>query len=120
MHKVKKKIISKLFKNNFPVLVAELSANHNGKLEQAKKLIKCAKENGADAVKLQTYSPDTMTIRSKKKYFKIKKGLWKGYNLWDLYNKAQTPFEWHKELFNYAKRKLERITCKQCDGLNKI
>jgi len=104
MSKVKKKIISKLFKNNFPILVAELSANHNGKLEQAKKLIKCAKENGADAVKLQTYSPDTMTIRSKKKYFKIKKGLWKGYKLWDLYNKAQTPFEWHKELFNYAKK----------------
>ena len=73
MSKVKKKIISKLFKNNFPILVAELSANHNGKLEQAKKLIKCAKENGADAVKLQTYSPDTMTIRSKKNILKSKK-----------------------------------------------
>jgi len=108
MFKTQKKTISKLFNNNFPILVAELSANHNGKLEGAKKLIKCAKENGADAVKLQTYTPNTMTINSKKKYFKIKNGLWKGYKLWDLYHKAQTPFEWHKELFSYAK-KLEII-----------
>ena len=99
-----KKDISKLFKKNLPILIAEISANHNGKLEQAKKLIRCAKINGADAVKLQTYSPDTMTIKSDKKYFKINKGLWKGYKLWDLYNKAQTPFQWHKELFSYAKK----------------
>ena len=69
MLKFQKKTISKLFNNNFPILVAELSANHNGKLENAKKLIKCAKENGADAVKLQTYTPNTMTINSKKKIF---------------------------------------------------
>ena len=99
-----KKDISKLFKKNLPILVAEISANHNGKLERAKKLIKCAKINGADAVKLQTYSHDTMTIKSDKKYFRINKGLWKGYKLWDLYNKAQTPFHWHKELFSYAKK----------------
>ena len=104
MSKIEKKIISKLFKNNFPILVAELSSNHNGKLEQAKKLIKCAKENGADAVKLQTYTADTMTIKSNKKYFKIKKGLWRGNNLWNLYNRAHTPYKWHKELFNYARK----------------
>ena len=87
-----------------PFLIAEISANHCGKLSIAKKLIKCAKDNGADAVKLQTFTADTMTIRSKKKYFKIKKGLWKNYELWDLYNKAKTPLSWHQELFRYAKK----------------
>ena len=87
-----------------PFLIAEISANHNGSLDQAKKLIRCAKNNKADAVKLQTYTADTMTIKSQKNYFKITKGLWKGNSLWDLYNKAHTPFEWHKDLFNYAKR----------------
>ena len=83
--------------------VAEVSANHCGSILIAKKLIKCAKINGADAVKLQTYTADTMTIKSNKKYFKIRNGLWKGYNLWDLYEKAHTPLKWHKELFKYAK-----------------
>lgn len=92
-----------------PFFVAEISANHNGFLFHAKKLIKIAKKHGADAVKLQTYTPDTLTLKSNKPDFRIKGGLWKGKTLWDLYEKAQTPFEWHKELFNYAK-KLE-ITC---------
>ncbi len=83
--------------------VAEISANHCGDYNLAKKLIKCAKVNGADAVKLQTYTADTMTIKSKKKYFKIKEGLWKGYTLWDLYDKAHTPLHWHKNLFKYGK-----------------
>ena len=83
--------------------VAEISANHCGDYNLAKKLIKCAKVNGADAVKLQTYTADTMTIKSKKRYFKIKKGLWKGYTLWDLYDKAHTPLHWHKNLFKYGK-----------------
>ncbi len=83
--------------------IAEISANHCGNFILAKKLIKCAHVNGADAVKLQTYTADTMTIKSNKKYFKIKEGLWKGYRLWDLYNKAQTPLKWHKELFRYGK-----------------
>ena len=83
--------------------IAEISANHCGNFNLAKKLVKCANVNGADAVKLQTYTADTMTVKSDKKYFKIKNGLWKGYTLWDLYNKAHTPLKWHKELFKYAK-----------------
>ena len=91
-------------KTKKPFLIAEISANHCGSFLIAKKLIKCAKQNGADAVKLQTYTPETMTINSSKKYFKIKDGLWKGYTLWDLYQKAHTPLSWHKKLFNYAKK----------------
>jgi pseudaminic acid synthase len=83
--------------------IAEISANHCGNFKLAKNLIKCAHLNGADAVKLQTYTADTMTLKSNKKYFKIKQGLWKGYTLWDLYNKAHTPLKWHKELFRYGK-----------------
>ena len=84
-------------------LIAEISANHCGSFNLAKKLIRCAKTNGADAVKLQTYTADTMTINSNKKYFRIKEGMWKGYTLWDLYNKAHTPLKWHKALFEYGK-----------------
>jgi pseudaminic acid synthase len=91
-------------KTKKPFLIAEISANHCGNFLIAKKLIKCAKLNGADAVKLQTYTPETMTINSNKKYFKIKSGLWKGHTLWDLYKKACTPLEWHKKLFDYAKK----------------
>jgi pseudaminic acid synthase len=87
-----------------PYFIAEISANHNGSLTQARELIKTAKRNGANAVKLQTYTPATMTINSKKKDFRIKGGLWHGNTLWDLYDKAQTPFEWHKNLFDYAKK----------------
>jgi len=93
-----------IYKKNRPYFVAEISANHCGNFQLAKKLIRCAKSNGADAVKLQTYTADTMTIKSNKKYFKIKNGLWKGYNLWNLYNDAHTPLEWHKKLFNYGKQ----------------
>ena len=87
-----------------PFLIAEISANHGGSIQRARKLIKCAKIYGADAVKLQTYSADSMTIKSNKNYFKIKNGLWKNYVLWDLYDKAQTPYKWHKDLFSYAKK----------------
>ena len=89
---------------NKPFFIAEISANHAGKFSLAKKLIKCAKDNGADAVKLQTYTPDTMTLNSNNKYFRIKEGLWKNYTLWDLYKKAHTPKEWHSKLFSYAKK----------------
>ena len=87
-----------------PFLIAEISANHCGKFDIAKKLILCAKKYGADAVKLQTFTPDGMTLKSNNKYFKIKKGLWKGYTLWDLYNKAKTPLDWHSRLFEYSKK----------------
>ena len=92
-----------MFKNS-PYFIAEISANHNGSLNNAKKLIYQAKKYGADATKLQTYLPDLITARSKNKFFKIKDGLWKNYYLWDLYNKGKTPQKWHKELFNYAKK----------------
>ncbi len=87
-----------------PFFVAEISANHNGSLLHAKKLIKIAKKYGANAVKLQTYTPDTLTVKSNKFDFKISSGLWKGKTLWDLYEKAHTPLVWHKELFDYAKK----------------
>ncbi len=92
-----------------PYIIAEISGNHNGSLERAKELIKSAKDNGADCVKLQTYTPDTMTIKSSKEDFLITTGLWAGYNLWDLYDWAQTPFEWQEALFKYAKE--INITC---------
>ena len=87
----------------YPYFIAEISANHDGSIQDAKKLILSAKKNGASAVKLQTYTPDTITINSVRKEFLIKSGLWKGYNLWNLYKKAHTPFKWHKELFQYAR-----------------
>ena len=86
-----------------PFFIAEISANHNGSYSLAKKLIKCAKDNRADAVKIQTYTADSMTIKSSKNQFKIKDGLWKGYQLWDLYDKAHTPKKWHAKLFEYAR-----------------
>ncbi len=87
-----------------PFFIAELSGNHNQSIIKCKKLIKLAKINGADAVKIQTYTPDTITLNSNKTDFLIKKGIWKGKNLHQLYSQAFTPLEWHKELFNYAKQ----------------
>ena len=99
------KIINQIFDHSKPpVLVAEISANHNGSLKNAKKLILTAKKNGADIVKFQTYEPHNMTINSSKRDFLIKKGLWKNYNLWKLYKKAQTPLIWQKKLFKYSKK----------------
>lgn len=90
-------------KNAPPYIIAELSANHNGCLKKAKEIILSAKESGANAIKLQTYTAKTMTIDSDKNDFLIKGGLWDGYSLYKLYEEAQTPFDWHKELFRYAK-----------------
>lgn len=87
-----------------PYVIAELSANHNGSLERALKTIDAAKHNGADAIKLQTYSAETMTIDSDLPDFMIKGGLWDGYKLYELYEWAQTPYEWHVEMFNHAKK----------------
>ena len=86
-----------------PFVIAEVSANHGGSIARAKQTMLAAKRVGADAVKIQTYTPDTMTINSSKQDFLITHGLWKGYNLYQLYRKAYTPFEWHQELFEFAK-----------------
>jgi pseudaminic acid synthase len=91
------------FINKKPFFIAEISGNHNGKLQNAKKLIDLAKKGGADAVKLQTYTPDMMTLKNNK--FVIRHGMWKKNNLWSLYKKAHTPLSWHKTLYQYAKRK---------------
>lgn len=87
-----------------PFFVAELSCNHNGKLEEALLLIKAAKENGADAVKIQVYNADSMTIESDKQDFNVKDGPWVGRNIYELYTKTGTPFEWVPHLFSYAKQ----------------
>ena len=92
-----------------PYIIAELSANHNGNLERALQTIEMAKNMGADAIKLQTYTADTLTIDCDKEDFQISEGLWNGYNLYSLYEWAHTPYEWHKSMFDHA-RKLG-ITC---------
>jgi N-acetylneuraminate synthase len=86
-----------------PYVIAELSANHNGKLETALRIIEEAKKAGADAVKLQTYKPDTITLNCDSEEFKIKGGLWDGRTLYDLYQEAHMPWEWHKHLFERAR-----------------
>lgn len=86
-----------------PYIIAELSANHNGDINTAFRLIEIAKESGADAIKIQTYRPDTITIDCNKEDFQIKDGLWKGKSLYQLYEWAHTPWEWHQKLFEKAK-----------------
>lgn len=87
-----------------PYIVAELSANHNGHLERALETIEVAKRCGADAIKLQTYTAETMTIESDHPEFLIKGGPWDGFRLYDLYKWAQTPFEWHQAMFRHARQ----------------
>ena len=79
-------------------IIAEMSANHNQNFDQAVAIVKAAKEAGADAVKLQTYTPDTLTINCSNDYFRIQGTLWEGRNLYDLYGEAYTPWEWQPKL----------------------
>lgn len=89
--------------NRHTYIIAELSANHNGSLERAEKLVRVAADAGANAVKLQTYTADTMTIECDNKYFHIKGTLWEGRTLHELYNEAQTPWDWTPRLMELAK-----------------
>ncbi len=108
MIKIKKK---KFFKNNKPFIIAEMSGNHNGLLSNALKLVDLAAKCGADAIKLQTFTPNTITMKSKRKefYIKDKKNLWKNNSLFELYKKAHTPWEWHHQIFQRAKKR--KIIC---------
>jgi pseudaminic acid synthase len=87
-----------------PYVIAEMSANHNGSIETAMRLIEEARKAGADAVKMQTYGPATMTLNSDAEDFQIHGGLWDGWTLYKLYEWAQTPYEWHKPLFEHARK----------------
>lgn len=86
-----------------PFIIAEISSNHKWSLRHTIKLVKKIKEAGADAVKIQTYDENSMTYKSNKTDFVVKKGLWKKYSLFDLYKEAKTPIEWHKKIFQYAR-----------------
>jgi pseudaminic acid synthase len=89
----------------YPVyIVAEMSANHNRDFNQAVRIIEAAKEAGADAIKIQTFTPDTMTIDVHNEFFKIKNTIWKGKNLYDLYNETATPWEWQPKLKEVANK----------------
>ncbi len=90
--------------DNFVYLIAEMSSNHNGNIENAYKTIEAAKASGANAIKLQTYTPDTLTIKSNRQEFYLAGGLWDGRHLYDLYKDAHTPYDWHAKLFEYAKK----------------
>jgi len=98
MFKIKKRTISE---KNPPFIIAEMSGNHNGSLATALKIVDLAAKAGADAIKLQTYTPETITMRSSRKEFfiKDKKNMWKNNSLFDLYKKAQTPWAWHQIIF---------------------
>lgn len=87
-----------------PYIIAEMSANHNGNIETAFQIIEEAKKAGADAVKIQTYTPDTITLNSDLPDFQIKGGLWDGKTLYELYEWAHTPWDWHKPMFEHARK----------------
>ncbi|MBD3352534.1 MAG: pseudaminic acid synthase [Candidatus Lokiarchaeota archaeon] len=97
------KIGNHIIGENHPCyIIAEMSANHGGSIDSALKIVEKAKESGADCLKIQTYTADTLTINSDEKFFKIKKGTWKGRNLYELYKEAYTPWEWHEDIGNKA------------------
>tara|TARA_B100000282_G_C31691967_1_gene471945 strand:- start:149 stop:1216 length:1068 start_codon:yes stop_codon:yes gene_type:complete len=96
----------KISKNSKTFIVAEISANHGGKIKNVFRSIDYLKKIGVNAVKIQSYEADTLTLNSKSKRFFINdKSIWKGKYLYDLYKSAQTPFSWHKRIFNYSKKK---------------
>ncbi len=100
--KIENRIVGK---NNPIFIIAELSANHLQDFDFAVKTIEAAKDSGADAIKLQTYTPDTITIDAENEYFQIKQGtLWDGKTLYELYKEAYTPWEWHKDLMEIAEK----------------
>ena len=97
------KIANNTLGENHPVfIIAELSANHNGSLDTALETVKAAKRAGADCIKLQTYTPDTITLNSDKEDFLIKGTIWEGKKLYELYQEAYTPWEWHEAIFKAA------------------
>ncbi len=87
-----------------PYVIAEMSANHNGDINKAFRIIDMAKQSGADAIKMQTYTPDTITINCDLPDFQLLDGLWAGRTLYELYQEAYTPWDWHKPLFEHAKK----------------
>lgn len=99
----------KINKNSSVFIIAELSANHGGDIQIAIESIKAAKRAGANCIKLQTYKPETITLDSDKDDFILKETIWKGRNLYNLYQEAFTPWEWHEKLFEIAKQ--ENIVC---------
>ncbi|MDD2969708.1 MAG: pseudaminic acid synthase [Lachnospiraceae bacterium] len=99
------RIKNRLVGEGYPTyIIAEMSANHAGSIERAKEIIRVAKDCGADCIKIQTYTPDTITIDCDNEYFQIQEGTWKGENLYSLYGKAYTPWEWHNELKEAANK----------------
>ncbi|MBB6215731.1 pseudaminic acid synthase [Anaerosolibacter carboniphilus] len=100
--KIKDKII--IGENTPCYVIAEMSANHAGDIQRALDIIYAAKESGANCIKIQTYTPDTMTIDSANEYFQIKNGTWKGENLYKLYGKAYTPWDWQARLKEEAEK----------------
>ncbi|HRP54168.1 MAG TPA: N-acetylneuraminate synthase family protein, partial [Fluviicola sp.] len=97
------------FNKHHTFIIAELSANHNGSIDLAIEHIRAAKRTGADAIKLQTYTADTITLDSDKDDFLIKGTIWEGQRLYNLYQQAYTPWEWHERLFQVAKE--EGLVC---------
>ena len=100
--KINNKII--IDRDRPPLIIAEISGNHNGNKSRFLKLVKNACKNGADLIKIQTYEPGDITLLKRKKYLKINHGIWKGKYLKDLYKKACTPYSWHQEAFKIAKQ----------------
>ena len=99
------KIKDRLIGDGYPAyIIAEMSGNHAGSIERAKEIIRAAKDAGADCIKIQTYTPDTLTIDCHNEYFTVENGTWEGENLYSLYGKAYTPWEWQKELKEEADR----------------